>query len=154
MVSENLNLCISDQKINRRANTKPTKEDYNKWFLSLYPTKVRLKTISRRYHYNKFISKNYNRLIIIYIMIASYFNVTKLNSMKFLQNSSNMNLKITKYSHNLRWYNITLQEKGFHHTNNVLEISNINSSIKHRLAHMGDELLAYCISFAALNRHI
>ncbi|KAG4104966.1 hypothetical protein H8356DRAFT_1418947 [Neocallimastix lanati (nom. inval.)] len=68
------------------VNTKPTKRDYNKWFLSLYPT-------------------------------------------KFLQNSSNMNLKTTKYSHKLRWYNITLQEKGFHHTNDVLDTSNINGVI-------------------------
>jgi hypothetical protein len=76
-----------------RLITYPTKRDYNKWFLSLYPTKVRLKTIGRRYHFNKFI---FNRLIIIYIMIASYFNVTKLNSIKFIQNSSNINLETTK----------------------------------------------------------
>ncbi|KAG4087511.1 hypothetical protein H8356DRAFT_1336012 [Neocallimastix lanati (nom. inval.)] len=29
------------------------------------------------------------------------------------------------YSHKLRWYNITLQEKGFHHTNDALDTSNI-----------------------------
>ncbi|KAG4100210.1 hypothetical protein H8356DRAFT_1346140 [Neocallimastix lanati (nom. inval.)] len=80
-----------------RLITYPTKRDCNKWFLSLYPTKVRLKTIGRRYHFNKFIF--------------------------------NSGLKLKRYSHKLRWYNITLQEKGFHHTNDVLETSNINGVI-------------------------
>jgi len=44
-----------------------------------------------------------------------------------------------RYLHKLRWYNITLQEKGFHHINDiykpyiirdVLDASNINGVIK------------------------
>ncbi|KAG4099680.1 hypothetical protein H8356DRAFT_1330309 [Neocallimastix lanati (nom. inval.)] len=36
---------------------------------------------------------------------------------------------LSRYSHKLRWYNITLQEKGFHHINDVLDASNINGVI-------------------------
>jgi len=61
-----------------------------------------IKIKGQKNHLKKLIKKKkkkrkiFNRLIIIYIMIESYFNVTKLNSMKFIQNSSNMNLKTTK----------------------------------------------------------
>ncbi|KAG4093900.1 hypothetical protein H8356DRAFT_1333723 [Neocallimastix lanati (nom. inval.)] len=48
-----------------------TNKNYNKWFL------ISLSNESKAEDYN-------------------YFNVTKFNSMKFLQNSSNMNLKTTK----------------------------------------------------------
>ncbi|KAG4097712.1 hypothetical protein H8356DRAFT_1330908 [Neocallimastix lanati (nom. inval.)] len=87
-----------------------TKRDHSKWFLSLYLTKVRLKTI------------------------------TILNSMKFLQNSSNMNLKTTNRKY-IKDVFTQIEMKVFHHTNgdklipksyiirDGLDTSNINGVI-------------------------
>ncbi|KAG4108807.1 hypothetical protein H8356DRAFT_1350162 [Neocallimastix lanati (nom. inval.)] len=53
--------------------------------------------------------------------------------MQNLRDERNLDLGGTdyncKYSHKLRWYNITLQEKGFHHIIGVLDTSNINGVI-------------------------
>ncbi|KAG4089605.1 hypothetical protein H8356DRAFT_1366804 [Neocallimastix lanati (nom. inval.)] len=43
------------------------------------------------------------------------------------KSNSEKNNSSLRYSHRLRWYNITLQEKGFHHIyENALDTSNIN----------------------------
>ncbi|KAG4081502.1 hypothetical protein H8356DRAFT_1352288 [Neocallimastix lanati (nom. inval.)] len=66
-----------------------------------------------------------------------YININYNNGGDYMVHSGNNKLWIfgenydllSRYSHKLRWYNITLQEKGFHHINDVLDASNINGVI-------------------------
>ncbi|KAG4084432.1 hypothetical protein H8356DRAFT_1436192 [Neocallimastix lanati (nom. inval.)] len=94
---------------------------------------VKYKTVDKR---------SYFRIRIYYVMDyfcpmniqnilfkVNYFNAVHSNNNNIIKPKIwilGKELTEIRYSHKLRWYNITLQEKGFHHINDVLDTSNIN----------------------------
>ncbi|KAG4100708.1 hypothetical protein H8356DRAFT_1422798 [Neocallimastix lanati (nom. inval.)] len=92
-----------------------TKSIISSYFLNKRKLKkpVKYKTVDKR--------RKYNRMVIPRV---------HSNNNNIIRPSKE--LTEIRYSHKLRWYNITLQEKGFHHINDVLDTYNINGYNKNK----------------------